>query len=89
MLARRTILGPDFLIETPPAPLFQRRREREPARLGKELENLGTLQAQSKSKTGPVTPQPILPRGLMEPLPRLCEPTLTIRLQIPNLSYVR
>jgi hypothetical protein len=59
--------------------------QRKPARLGKELENLGTLQGQHKSRIGPVTPQPILHRGITEPLPRLCEATLTIRLRISNI----
>ena len=59
-----------------------------PAHLGKELENLGTLQGQRKSRIGPVTPQSILHRGITEPLPRLCEATLTIRLHITNLSWI-
>jgi len=51
----------------------------------KGLENLATLQGQRKSRNGPVTPQPIPHRGITEPLPRLCEATLTIRLRISNL----
>jgi len=40
-----------------------------PARLGMELENLGTLHGQRKSRNGPVTSQPIPHTGITEPLP--------------------
>ena len=56
-----------------------------PARLGKELENLGTLQGQRKSRNGPVTQKPIPQKGFTESLPQACKRFLTIRLRISNL----